>query len=266
MKNLIPRSALIIVLSLTLIANTAGQVVQPTSALEHAAPVNQNPRRGVRGTNRKLVRLPKKSGKRVITMWWVIFNKPSACTDGDGVDYLCGLSDLMSANAGDNASRVAIMHAAGGVATKNSGFLRLTSTLYKTQCELDLENEDGHYLWGGLPGIYSEQGYSDGFCPEEGENAEVHLILHDKGKPSWRGSSLLVQLSRFMDPLCKMNGGPRDCESVGATRFTASGNGTLSNPFYRFPLYPEGCVESGACTEVQNDLQISGGDWEPYHI
>lgn len=86
------------------------------------------------------------------TVWWVVFNNPSACVGG------CGLDDL-----GNPAVRAAVFYAAGFVTgIGNTG------------------NVSAHAEAGALPeGVDVVLG--DGLEPGNGFGAEIHLVVRSHG-------------------------------------------------------------------------------------
>jgi hypothetical protein len=204
------------------------------------------------------------SSKRVrsVTMWWIIFNNPDECTGGYADSGLkCGLSDVMgAASSTENNAMISIFHATGGVSNKK-GYLRLTATLYRTSTPLDLTSDaDNHYLWGGPQSLYSGN-KAFGYSPVGDKDAEVHVVFHDHGPPAEDKEDLLKQLTRFNDPLCGQNDGQNTCVDVGVAAFPIMSNdGTISAAISGFPMFPDGCVETGDCTEMERAVQLSAYD------
>ena len=211
------------------------------------------------------VKAPKQSkysAQRAVTMWWVLFNKPSECKTNPTMPIKCGVPDVMqNANNGENLPQISIMHASGGISDTN-GFLRLNAALYKTSsCDLDLGKHDignGHYLYGGPPALYdAEGGASRGYCPAAGEDTEVHIVLRDHGPET---SDKLWQITRFTDPSCSQNGGPNVCADNGAIAFPPmSENGMMTKDIGNFPMFPPGCSQDGSCTKAQEAVQLTAG-------
>jgi len=190
------------------------------------------------------------SKERVVTMWWVLFNKPSACATNPEGPVKCGVADLMAnAMAGKNDPNIAVINASGGISGKD-GFLRLAAALYKTDsCALDLEADSGAYLWGGPPPLYDTA--SIGYCPADGENTEVHIVLRDHGPPT---EDKLAQMTRFTDPSCASVGGPNLCVDSGAVGFPSmSEDGLMAKDVGHFPMFPPGCADAGTC-EIEVEM------------
>jgi len=210
----------------------------------------------------KASKVPKSHGSanRVMTMWWVIFNKPSECTGGstNPEEPSCGISDVMNTNKeGLNIPQISIINASGGIPNEN-GFLRMAAVIYETQCALDLDSssDNGHYLWGGPPVI--SQGIKYGLCPATGEQSELHIVIRDHGPPT---DDVLWQMTRFTDPSCAVEGEPGNlCADSGVVAFPASNDDevvTLS--VVGFPKYPVGCFEDEKCTELEEAIQLRSG-------
>lgn len=193
-------------------------------------------------------------------MWWVLFNKPSACTSTPDEDVKCGIMDVMkNAEAGTNDPEIVIMNASGGISDKN-GFIRLAAALYKTDsCDLDLGSTtvgvDPQYTWGGPGALYT--GSSKGYCPANGENTEVHIVTRDHGSMT---EDKLLQLTRFTDPSCSQLGGPNLCVDNGSLGFPAmSGDGVVTRDMGYFEDIPPGCADAGECTAEEEAVQLSPG-------
>ena len=205
----------------------------------------------------------KKSAERVITMWWVLFNKPSECTaNPDGDVKECGIKDVMMVGQGGvNKAEIVIMNASGGISDMN-GHLRMTSALYKT-CTRDLDLEgsiagaDDHYIWGGPSKLYNQTLGSRGYCPVNDEETEVHIVLRDHGPMT---ENKLWQLTRFTDPSCSQNDGPNLCVDNGAVGFPSmNGDGMMTKDIGHFPMFPPGCAASGECDTDSEAVQLSTG-------
>jgi len=210
----------------------------------------------------KMPKAPKspKSANRVMTMWWVIFNKPSKCTGGstNPGEPTCGLSDVMANNAeGTNSPEISIINASGGIPNEN-GFLRMAAVIYETQCDLDLESSsgNGHYLMGGPPNL--SQGRQYGLCPATGEQSELHIVIRDHGPPT---ENELWQMTRFTDPSCSVKGGPGNlCADSGVVAFPAlNGDVVVTRSVGGFPAYPVGCFMDAKCTELEEAIQLRSG-------
>ena len=117
--------------------------------------------------------------KSAVTVWWVIFNNPSACTTAPGEDIACGSGDL----ANEDAEPAAIW-AAGGVSSEE-GKLHLTAGLYRTADPL--ENLDAEIDFKGL-----QRGWTS---PE----AEIHLVVRSHGQAITEDDGYLEQISNFND-------------------------------------------------------------------
>jgi len=200
-----------------------------------------------------------KSAQRAVTMWWVLFNKPSECLASPAEDVKCAMSDVMGAANGENKADIVIMHAGGGISDME-GCLRLTSTVYKTGTgDLDLGDSSGveHYVWGGPAPLYNPSSGSKGYCPAEGEDTEVHMVFRDHGPVT---DNKLWQLTRFTDPSCAQNGGPNICADSGEAAFAPMAeDGMISKDVGAFPMFPPGCAAAGNCDAAVEMIQLSAG-------
>jgi len=203
-----------------------------------------------------------KSAERVVTMWWVLFNKPSACITDPGGPVQCGVPDIMeNAQGGTNAPKIAIMNASGGISNK-SGFLRVAAALYKTDsCALDLEADNGQYVWGGPAPLYDRRDSSFGYCPWNGEVTEVHIVMRDHGPVT---ENKIQQLTTFTDPSCAEaeEGGSNLCVDIGAVGFPPlSEDGLMTKDIGHFPKFPPGCAAAGEdpCEEEVEMIQLQAG-------
>jgi len=191
-----------------------------------------------------------KSAERAVTLWWVLFNKPSECA-GNG----CDMNDVMSnAGEGSNYPQVSIVHAAGGISDER-GFLRMTSTIYKTkEPGLNLENNN-RYVWGG-PLVFNIGG-SRGYCPAEGEETEVHLVVRDHGPVT---GNKLDQITMFTDPSCAARGGSNLCLDIGYVAIQGEGN-VLTKDIGHFPMFPPDCSTQPeiGCSAEEEAIQLSAG-------
>ncbi|MGI9328424.1 MAG: hypothetical protein ACR2PZ_24625 [Pseudomonadales bacterium] len=109
------------------------------------------------------------------SIWWVIFNNPSACLDPG-----CGLADLM--NDGGEAAQVAIFNASGAISAA-SGELKRNGKPAKG----GVLNVDLSVLAGEGAGVGSQNGPGDPtpppftrvFKPGYGLCAEVHVDINE---------------------------------------------------------------------------------------
>jgi len=187
----------------------------------------------------------KGKAERAVTMWWVLFNKPSACITNPEGPVKCGIADVMgNAQGGTNDPKIAIINASGGISDSKTGFLRLAAALYKTDsCALDLEADNGHYVWGGPAPLYN--GSSFGYCPADGEVTEVHIVLRDHGPVVTENK--IKQLTTFTDPSCSQAeaGGSNLCVDIGAVGFPPmSEDGLMTKDIGHFPVFPPGCADA----------------------
>jgi len=201
-----------------------------------------------------------KSAERAITMWWVLFNKPSACITDPESDIKCGVPDIFAnAVGGTNNPNIAIINASGGISDSN-GFLRLAAALYKTDsCKLDLEGDNGHNVWGGpsklYDGVQLYDGSSIGYCPADGEVTEVHIYIRDNGPVT---ENKIKQLTTGVAPSCSQAGGSNLCADIGAVAFPPmSEDGLMTKDIGHFPIFPPGCADAEACEENVEMVQLT---------
>lgn len=198
---------------------------------------------------------------RVLTMWWILFNKPSACAARDPAsllpgDPVCSIEDVeLNAIAGTNDPQIAILFATSGIPDEN-GFLRMVASVYRTQCALDLvsSSDNGQVLFGSPFEINVDS--SIGYCPDGDEETEVHVFIRDHGPPT---ANQILQLTRFNDPSCVNEGGSNLCLDVGTTAFGEMDDGFANESIVGFPSFPVGCFASGDCSELQEAIQLRQG-------
>jgi len=142
-------------------------------------------------------------GPRAVTLWWVIFNNPDACTANPGAPEQCGAVDIFGApyldsvaNGSPDPSLIAPNHASGvaviyatGAKTNYWGKVRLTASIYRSEAGggLDLSG----------PNSVDPLGLGRAF---ENTDAEVHLVVRDHGHRVRGG--LLTQITNFLEPYC----------------------------------------------------------------
>mmetsp|Transcript_11423 Transcript_11423/g.16827 ORF Transcript_11423/g.16827 Transcript_11423/m.16827 type:complete len:268 (+) Transcript_11423:42-845(+) len=205
------------------------------------------------------------SAVRVNTMWWVLFNKPSACVEysatSDGPH--CSLRDVTGPDADteNNGAQISIVHASGDISDED-GNIRFVSSIYKSCNErlLDLTGENGVNAWGGPEFWVVPFGGSIGYCPADGEDTEIHIVLRDHGPPT---EDLIQQLTTFTDPSCGQRGGPNLCVDNGVSAFAPIAmDGSVTQGVNIFPFFnPATCFDSNfvVCTQEQVDAQIESG-------
>jgi len=204
----------------------------------------------------------KQEAERAVTMWWVLFNKPSNCITNPDGPVQCGVPDIMeNAQGGTNDPKIAIINASGGI-SDSTGFLRLAAALYKTSsCALELEADNGQYVWGGPPPLYEGRGSSFGYCPVNGEVTEVHIVMRDHGPVT---ADKIKQLTTFTDPSCSQAGagGSNLCVDIGAVGFPPmSEDGLMTKDIGHFPKFPPGCAdaEDSPCDKNVEMIQLMAG-------
>lgn len=207
--------------------------------------------------NRGLKKAKKRGAARAFTLWWVIFNKPSKCQKGmdSSAEIKCGMPDVMGAmEEGKNPAGVSIHHATGSISDMK-GNLRMVATNYASTCDLDVVNDDdGHYLFGGPASIYGINNSTMGYC-KNGEPPEVHLVVRDHGPAA---KDPIDQLTQFTDSMCKRVGGKNLCQDVGMTAFAAS-DADFREEKDLMQAVPPGCKKAKTCTKEQAAVQIVSG-------
>ena len=160
------------------------------------------------------------------------------------------LADLAPAVTRD---RIEKRTAAGGISDER-GFLRMTSTIYKTkEPGLNLENNN-RYVWGG-PLVFNIGG-SRGYCPAEGEETEVHLVVRDHGPVT---GNKLDQITMFTDPSCAAREGSNLCLDIGYVAFQGD---VLTKDIGHFPMFPPDCSTPQSefgCSAEEEAIQLSAG-------
>ena len=156
---------------------------------------------------------------RAVTLWWVIFNNPNACTANPGGEEQCGSADVFGQPFLDSVAigspdpslispntnaGLAVLYATGGVTDRN-GRVDLIASIYRTP-------DSGLNLTG--PSVSDPMGLGVGF---ENPEAEVHLVVRDHGRRSREGR--LLQVTNFLEPYCSdpnlmFFSGPNTCADI----------------------------------------------------
>jgi hypothetical protein len=124
------------------------------------------------------------------TLWWIVFNNPSACTDDE-----CGEDDIFL-NTGDPnaaqiaAARIAIGNATGNIA-RSDGTIELGSRLQGYAPNAPQVDDDHQILF--VPSDFG--GVGNNLLTVRPNDAEVHVILQGHGHARG-GPQLLKQLSQ----------------------------------------------------------------------
>ncbi len=160
-------------------------------------------------------------GREAITLWWVIFNNPEACTDG------CGEDDLL-----DPEVAASVVYASGQLA-KAKGKVQLVASLNEQSRRFADE------LLGG-PGLI------------DAEKAEIHIVVRSHGRRI--SGKELEQITRFLDPGCQDLGGPNVCEDI---QFAVHlpGPAKSESPVFWFPNLHGGEQIIGAASTLFRDQQ-----------
>lgn len=166
-----------------------------------------------------------------VTLWWVIFNDPEACTANPGAVEKCGAVDVFGAPylesiakgapdpsliAPNLAAKVAVIYATGGVTDRRRGDLRLTASIFRSP-DVPLK------LSG--PQSIDPFGLGTGYVAK---GAEVHLVVRDHGRA--RPWSVLAQTTNFLDPFCSdpslgYTSGPNLCQDIQFAVFAPGESG-----------------------------------------
>ena len=101
------------------------------------------------------------------TIWWVIFNDPSQCSDGE-----CGENDVFPI-PGNEAAGLSPVWATGGIVGPDR------KAHFSASLGLGIDGAPGDILWG--PGLTDPMG------------AEIHLIVRYHGPTYWADPSMMAQ-------------------------------------------------------------------------
>ena len=155
----------------------------------------------------------------------------------------------------------------GGI-TDSNGRLLLISTIYKSNCAVDVGelNYDPEILFD--TGRFSNETLGDfnttapqlGYCPSEGEGTEPHIVVGDHGPVANSPKDVLAQLTNSVSPLCSSEGGPNLCLGVGGTGIgPITEDGVFDMPINNMKNFPSGCADAGTCDAVEESLQLGSG-------
>jgi len=214
------------------------------------------------------------SSPRVVSMWWVIFNRPEKCANyAAPVNGLkCTYDDLIKDYGDDPDPKIGFIHASGGI-SDNDGNVHMVSTLYRTSTNcgafLDLNNEEGVCkTCGGPATLYDpDNPLSYGYCNNigrdeiEGDDVEVHIVIRDHGPPVKNTLRLKNdQMTLYTDPSCKSEGGKNTCVNSGYYGIPPiTGDETESGQIGRYPGYQKGCAKDETCTTMEEKVQLKEG-------
>ena len=110
------------------------------------------------------------------TVWWVIFNNPAACTDGE-----CGENDVLPPNVNPEAEVSALWATGGIVGPDRSGH-------FSARLGVGPDGAPGSVLWGD--GVTNPMG------------AEVHLIVRYHGPAIWSDAETLKSQMYTVEGFC----------------------------------------------------------------
>lgn len=156
--------------------------------------------------------------RRAVTMWWVIFNNPDACTANPGGTEQCGGVDVFGEAFLDSIASgvpnpalispnvdagLAVIHGTGAI-TNRKGRVRMVASIYRSSEPLDMTGAQTIDPMG-LGTAYTDTG------------AEVHLVVRDHGKVVRSGR--IDQITNFLEPYCSdpillADGGENICQDV----------------------------------------------------
>lgn len=154
-----------------------------------------------------------------VTLWWVIFNNPSACITNPDGDEKCSALDVFGAPYLESVEQgtpdpslimpntqagLAVIYATGGVTDSRNGKIRLAASIYRSEGSLDLTGEQ----------LVDPMGLGMGFTNRD---AEVHLVVRDHGRVRREGR--IAQISNFLEPYCSdpqllFEGGRNVCQDI----------------------------------------------------
>ncbi|MEO0973648.1 MAG: hypothetical protein AAFX85_11190 [Pseudomonadota bacterium] len=170
---------------------------------------------------------------RAISVWWLLFNNPSACQENPGGAERCGPIDvfgrayveslengtpdpaLISPNL---AAEIGVVFATGGVTTSRGG-IRLVGAIYRSPVGGGLDIDNGN--------LVDPMGLGRGY---ENPNAEVHLVVRDHGKAHPNRNELRLQILNFLEPYCSdpnldYFAGPNTCRDAQFAQFAPDETG-----------------------------------------
>jgi hypothetical protein len=129
----------------------------------------------------------------VHTLWWIVFNNPSACV-GEGADEGCGEDDIFLEPGVLNvdqvvAARIAIGNATGNV-SKSDGTIELGARL-QAYAPGAAQADDGHQILF-VPSVFG--GVGNNLLTVRPNDAEIHVIVQGHGQARG-GPQILKQLS-----------------------------------------------------------------------
>jgi len=207
----------------------------------------------------------KEIAPRVMTIWWIFFNKPSECNfPRETRELECSYHDgVEMAETGQTYADLSILYGGGGI-TDKEGKLTLASTFYKSNCDLNV----GQYGITAAQWFTPDSPESDidvsppqlGYCPSEGEGTELHIVIRDHGPiANSNEEEVLAQLTSHFPASCKSEGGSNLCLDVGNLALgPMTEDGTFTFPMENSVRYQPGCAARGKCTQVEEDLQLGG--------
>lgn len=142
-----------------------------------------------------------RSGRRSVTLWWIIFNNPENCVAQPNSVARCGEVDVFgqayldsvaagqpnpSLIAPNSAARLGVLYATGSV-TRANREVWMTASIYRSKTQLALPG----------PNVLDPLGLGVGY---ENPDAEVHLVVRDHGRRI-RGQEI-SQTTNFLEPAC----------------------------------------------------------------
>lgn len=141
-------------------------------------------------------------GGHAYTLWYVIFNDPSACSGG-----MCGEDDIFDGEQGDPFNRqqiidarISVVWSGAGAVANPAGRLKLDGGLE----EGEVPGGDNQVVIGlGSDGAVVPQGMTSAVVTglEDAMGAEVHLVVLDHGAAFEDPDDLEEQLTEFGHPV-----------------------------------------------------------------
>lgn len=171
---------------------------------------------------------------RAVTVWWLVFNNPAACTENPGGLERCGPNDVFGPAyveslengapdpaliAPNLAAQIGVVFATGGT-TNAQGWIRLVGAIYRSAPGGGLDIGSGNIV----DPLALGRGY-------ENPNAEVHLVVRDHGKAHPNRTELRSQILNFLEPYCSdpnldYFAGPNLCRDAQFAQFAPGETGT----------------------------------------
>jgi hypothetical protein len=154
--------------------------------------------------------------RHVMTLWWVVFNNPEYCQDGEG-EVACGLADLFDGEEGPTGVEPSCLYADGSIVGGN-GQARFNNWLRVG----DTRDSCIDFFVNAVPEL---EGQDYGLTNPEG--AEVHLVVRSHGPlltgqvPEQRGT-FAGGCEEFLEPGQGPELEPGECSDLQLALFPAA--------------------------------------------